>query len=151
MTIQTYSARETIELGKRFSSFLQEKDVVVLEGTLGGGKTTFIKGIVKGLGCRQKVLSPSFTLLRCYTSKKFDIYHLDLYRLETQPDLAALGMEDFLYACSSLTLIEWGEKSEHLLPKYIKIIFSYAGENSRTIAFSYKGYGKREFQVKNNQ
>ena len=139
--IYTYSAKETIDLGRKFSRNLKEKDVVVFEGILGGGKTTFIKGVLRGLGIKAKVLSPTFTLIREYPNKKLHIYHMDLYRIK-EKSIFELGVEDLLYAKSSIALIEWGEKIEDCLPSYIKVEFSMLGENKRRIKFSLKGYPK---------
>ncbi|MFH1504548.1 MAG: tRNA (adenosine(37)-N6)-threonylcarbamoyltransferase complex ATPase subunit type 1 TsaE [Candidatus Omnitrophota bacterium] len=141
MEIRSYSERETIDAGKKFAKSLKEKDVVVLEGDLGGGKTTFTKGVLKGLGCSQRVLSPSFTLVRQYKAGRFCVYHLDLYRLK-RADTLSLGMEDFLYSDKSISLIEWGNKIKQELDKYIKIKFSFLGQNSRQLKFSVQGYSE---------
>lgn len=140
MVIITHSDKETISLGKRFFSFLEDKDLVLLEGDLGGGKTTFTKGILRGANFHKRVLSPSFTLLRQYHIKKGVVNHLDLYRLKAE-ETFGFGLEDYLYEPGSITLIEWGEKIEHLVPKYIKIKFLFVGQDTRRIHFSIKGYG----------
>lgn len=145
MVIVTNSAHDTVSLGKSFYEFLKEKDVVLLEGDLGGGKTTFIKGIVKKAGFKGRVLSPSFTLLRQYHLKQRVINHIDLYRLEFE-DTFSFGLEDYLYARGSLTLIEWGEKIEHFIDRYIKIKFLLAGKEKRRIHFSVRGYDKKRSQ-----
>lgn len=141
MKVKTYSERETINTGKKFARILKERDVVVLEGDLGGGKTTFVKGLLKGLGSKQRVLSPSFTLMREYKVKKLFVYHLDLYRLK-RADALNLGLEDFLYSDKSISLIEWGGKVKQDLDKYIKVEFSFLGENSRCLEFSVKSLGE---------
>jgi len=137
--IKSNSEEETICFGKEFAKVLAEKDLVVLEGALGGGKTTFIKGILCGLGYKKKVLSPSFTLVRQYKTKKFLVHHMDLYRLVPE-DVFGLGSQDMFYALSSITLIEWGAKIEPDLDKYIKIEFLFKGLNKRELKFSAKGY-----------
>lgn len=142
MNVNTYSCAETIDMGKQFSKFLEDKDVVLLEGDLGGGKTTFIKGVLSGLGSRQRVLSPSFTLVRHYKAGGRRVYHLDLYRIDNARDSFSLGIEDYLYTRGSITLIEWGEKIERWLPAYVKIKFSFLGQERRRIVFSLKGYGQ---------
>lgn len=139
--LKSTSANQTINFGKLFSKVLEGKDVIVLEGALGGGKTTFTKGILAGLGYKKRVLSPSFTLLRQYDLKKMSVYHLDLYRLEFS-DIFDLGIDDFLYSERIITLIEWGNKMRDELDKYIKVEFVYSGENIRNIKFSVKGYPK---------
>ncbi len=119
----TSSAKETISLGEIFSGNLSKKDVVVLEGALGGGKTTFVKGILRGLGIKAKVLSPTFTLIRQYGNRSTNVYHVDLYRVN-EKEIFDFGIEDFLYTKKGITLIEWGEKIQSCLPVYKKIKFS---------------------------
>jgi tRNA threonylcarbamoyladenosine biosynthesis protein TsaE len=135
----TFSEQETIKLGEDLSGILKEKDVVVLTGQLGGGKTTFIKGLLQGLGYKRRVLSPSFTLMREYTGKKVTVCHVDLYRLNTKNDMFSIGIEDYFETPKTITLIEWGEKIEEMLPRYIKIAFFYEGQSRRKIIISTKG------------
>lgn len=144
MKVVTSSGYQTIELGKRFARILGTKDVVLLEGDLGGGKTTFVKGILKGFNSFQEVLSPSFTLVREYKVKPCRIYHIDLYRIDKLRDVFSLGIEDYLYGQGCITLVEWGEKLESILPRYLKIKFSYLGEKQRKIIFSARGYPKHK-------
>ena len=141
MIVQSNSALETAALGKKLFQCLEGSDVVVLEGALGGGKTTFIKGLLSAAGFKGRVLSPTFTLLRQYKTKKFLFCNVDLYRLASD-DLEGWGLEDFLYDANTITLIEWGEKIEKTLNRYIKIVFEHAGQDSRRIKFSVKGYNK---------
>ena len=141
--IKSTSANQTIGFGKLFSKALSGKDVVILEGALGGGKTTFTKGVLSGLGYKKRVLSPSFTLLRKYVLKKLSVCHLDLYRLESK-DMFDLGIDDFLYSEGIITFIEWGNKIKEEIDKYIKLEFKFCGENIRNIKFSIKGYPKKK-------
>jgi len=144
--LKSTSANQTINFGKLFSKALKGGDVIVLEGALGGGKTTFTKGILAGLGYKGRVLSPSFTLLRQYNLKKVSVYHLDLYRLEFN-DIFDLGVDDFLYSEGTVTLIEWGNKIRESLDKYIKTEFIFSGENIRNIKFSTKGHPKKVLEA----
>lgn len=141
MVITTRSSEETVDLGRRFAKILSPKDLVVLEGELGAGKTTFVRGIVSGLGLRSRVKSPSFTLMRHYAGRAITLHHIDLYRLD-QRSIFDLGMEDYLYAPGAVTIIEWGEKIESILPRFIRINFSYTAEAARRITFTGKGYQK---------
>ena len=143
MIFKTQSAKETTILGEKFFHCLSGGDVVLLEGALGGGKTTFIKGILQAAGYRGRVLSPTFTLARNYMAKQNNFCHVDLYRLG-KDELFDWGLSDFLYADKIITLIEWGEKIEGDLERYIKIDFEYAGENKRKIIFTVKGYPKNK-------
>lgn len=144
--LKSTSANQTVNFGKLFSKVLKGGDTIVLEGALGGGKTTFTRGILAGLGYKKRVLSPSFTLLRQYDLKNLSIYHLDLYRLEFS-DIFDLGIDDFLYSDKIITLIEWGNKMRNELDKYIKIEFVFSGENIRNIKFSVKGYPEKVLEA----
>ena len=106
----THSAEETIELGARLASQLPQTCLLVLDGELGSGKTTLVKGIVSGLGVarQEEVTSPSFTLVHEYgTDRK--VYHADLYRVEGAREQATLGLEDLLEQ-EAIVIVEWGEK-----------------------------------------
>jgi len=144
--INSDSEASTISWGKALSGILAEKDIIILEGNLGGGKTTFIKGILNGFGYKGIVQSPSFTLIRQYKLKGLMIYHLDLYRLESA-ETFDLGIDDFLYAQKTITLIEWGEKIKQKLDRYLKIEFLFTSENSRRISFYAKGYSLKEINL----
>jgi len=106
----THSAEETIELGARLAPQLPPSCLLVLEGDLGSGKTTLVKGIVSGLGVarQEEVTSPSFTLVHEYGRDR-KIYHADLYRVEGAREQATLGLEDLLEQ-EAMVIVEWGEK-----------------------------------------
>lgn len=106
---------------------------------MGGGKTTFVKGILCGLGYKKRVLSPSFTLVRQYKTKKFMVHHMDLYRLRPE-DVFDLGSQEMFHAPGSITLIEWGSKIEPELDKYIRIEFLFKSLNKRELRFCAQGY-----------
>ncbi|HET7215202.1 MAG TPA: tRNA (adenosine(37)-N6)-threonylcarbamoyltransferase complex ATPase subunit type 1 TsaE [Terriglobia bacterium] len=106
----THSAEETIELGARLARQLPQPCLLILEGDLGSGKTTLVKGIVSGLGVArpEDVTSPSYTLVHEYgTDRK--VYHADLYRVEGAREQATLGLEDLLEH-EAMVIVEWGEK-----------------------------------------
>jgi tRNA threonylcarbamoyladenosine biosynthesis protein TsaE len=110
LEIVTHSAEETIELGAKLARQLPHPCLLILEGELGSGKTTLVKGIVSGLGVarQDEVTSPSFTLVHEYgTGRK--VYHADLYRVEGAREQATLGLEDLLEQEATL-IVEWGEK-----------------------------------------
>ena len=112
----TNSAEETIALGREIARELRSHAVVLLIGNLGAGKTTLAKGIVSGLGLADvdEVTSPTFTLIHEYGDGR--LYHIDLYRLDTAPQVAGLGLDEIL-ARDAIVLIEWGERFLELLPK----------------------------------
>jgi len=113
---RTASEEETIALGERLARELPVKQVVLLIGQLGAGKTTLAKGIVKGLGAADpdEVASPTFTLIHEYGRER-RVYHVDLYRLDHLRELATLGLEE-LFERQAIVLIEWGERFPQLLP-----------------------------------
>lgn len=132
---KTHSAEETIALGRKLAADLAPPKLVVLRGDLGAGKTTLVKGIVEGINASdsKEVTSPTFTLVHEYRSRDVDIYHIDLYRVETQRELETLGMDDLLSA-RSLLLIEWGEKFERFRrERDVEIAIERVGENQRKI------------------
>ena len=106
----THSPEETVELGSRLARQLPRPCLILLQGELGSGKTTLVKGIVAGLGAAREedVTSPSFTLVHEY-GREHKVYHADLYRVEGLPELATLGLEDLLEQRATV-IIEWGEK-----------------------------------------
>jgi tRNA threonylcarbamoyladenosine biosynthesis protein TsaE len=110
----TSSAVETIALGHRLAAELS--GVVLLIGNLGAGKTTLVKGIAEGVGAarEEEVSSPTFTLIHEYGNPTL-VYHVDLYRLDTEREVESLGLED-LFATGRLVLIEWGERFPRLIP-----------------------------------
>ena len=116
MTIRSGSPEETVRFGQRMAAALRPPAVVMLIGELGTGKTTLAKGIVSALGAAaaDDVVSPTFSLIRVYDGAT-KVYHLDLYRLDTVPQLETLGLED-LWDEPAVVIIEWGERFASELP-----------------------------------
>ena len=114
LTIHTHDADETIAFGERLGSLLGPNDVVALRGDLGAGKTTLTRGIALGLGLDADVHSPTFNLIHEH-SGPLPLYHIDLYRLETEQDIETLGIEEYLYG-GGVSVIEWAERMAGLLP-----------------------------------
>jgi tRNA threonylcarbamoyladenosine biosynthesis protein TsaE len=110
----TVSAEETIECGKRLAARLEKGDVVSLHGPIGAGKTYFTKGIAAGLGVKDEVTSPTYTIIHEYAGEK-TVYHIDAYRLQGDDDFAALGGEEFFYG-EGVAVIEWGERIPDSIP-----------------------------------
>ena len=113
----TRSADETIALGRQLASRLRDVRMVILRGDLGAGKTTLVKGIAEGLNAASQddVTSPTFTLIHEYRGPDVRLYHVDLYRIETQRELDTLGLDELLADEGNLVLIEWGEKFPRLV------------------------------------
>ena len=133
----TRSAEETVELGRQIAQQLPHKTTVLLIGNLGAGKTTLTQGIVEGLGAahRNEVASPTFTLIHEYGPK---VYHIDLYRLDTEAEVATLGLDD-LFDREAIVLIEWGERFPRLMPHHrIEIRLEHLPEDdSRRITLTH--------------
>src|SRR5690349_15612007 len=110
---QTSSADETIQAGRRLARLLTAPSLVVLTGDLGAGKTTLVKGIADGFQAAEEedVTSPTFTLVHEYRGPTVNLFHIDLYRIDTERQLLTLGLDDLLDA-NNILLIEWGEKFE---------------------------------------
>ena len=131
--VETHSVEETIALGERLATQLQRGDVLALSGELGAGKTALVKGIARGLGIAQDVTSPTFTLIHEYRGGRLPLFHLDLYRLDSAGQALTIGIEDYLDP-DGVTVIEWAEKIETLLPeRAIQIRIECLGETGRRI------------------
>jgi tRNA threonylcarbamoyladenosine biosynthesis protein TsaE len=131
----TKSPEETIALGRELVSLLAPPKIVVLRGELGAGKTTLVKGIAEGFhaASHDDVTSPTFTLIHEYRGPAATLYHIDLYRIDTQRELETLGLDD-LMTDNSVLLIEWGEK----FPRFqrecdVEIAIERISENERKI------------------
>ena len=132
MTIRTNSPLETEELGKKLGNALRKGDVVSLRGSLGAGKTVIAKGIARSLGIEEAIVSPTFTLVQEYDGRE-KLYHLDIYRLSGDDEFESMGGEEFLYP-DGITLIEWSEKIDDMLPdNTIYITVTINDDLSRTI------------------
>ncbi len=136
--IVTASAGQTIEVGRKFGQQLKGGEIVCLIGTLGSGKTHLIKGIAKGAGAddnKTTINSPTFVLVNEYQGR-FDIYHIDAYRLESIEDFERIGFDDFCYR-NSVVLIEWADKIMPALNQQdcIVIELEHKSKNERSIRF----------------
>jgi tRNA threonylcarbamoyladenosine biosynthesis protein TsaE len=132
---ETSSAEETIAVGRAWAAALKPPLLLILRGDLGAGKTTLVKGIAEGLGVgdAEEVTSPTFTLVHEYEGERIKLYHLDVYRLEEERQLAALGIEEMIES-DSIVLIEWGEKFASLAARADgEILLTNAGADHRCI------------------
>ena len=130
----THSAEETHNLGKAFGQSLLTESIIAFFGDLGAGKTTFIRGLVEGIGLvdMRTVSSPTITFLHIYSGAK-TIFHLDLYRLPRKEEFLAAGFDEY-FKVDGICCIEWAEKIASILPPHtFKINFSYLGEKEREI------------------
>ncbi len=141
----THSAEETTELGRRLAAELRPPRLVVLRGELGAGTTTLIKGIAEGFhaASQENVTSPTFTLIHEYRGPGVNVYHVDLYRVDTQRELDTLGLDD-LFDKSNVVLIEWGEKFARLLRDCdVEITIERLGEDDRRVTTETRRHGEK--------
>ena len=132
----TNSANDTIEFGKSVARAVGVGSVISLVGDLGAGKTTFTKGVARGLGIMDNVTSPTFTILNEYVGEEKRLYHFDFYRIEDPDELVELGFEDYFPSTDGLTIVEWVEKAPSVLPKqYYQITFEKIDDDKRRIVF----------------
>jgi tRNA threonylcarbamoyladenosine biosynthesis protein TsaE len=136
-TFTTHSADETTELGRQIAAQLKPGTVVLLRGDLGAGKTTLVKGIAEGFSAAraEDVTSPTFTLIHEYRGPAVTLYHIDLYRIDTQRELDTLALDDLMTE-KSILLIEWGEKFAH-----------FASERDVEIAIEHKCGDERMVRI----
>ena len=136
MIYQTGSTRETQMLARKLARTYKSGGTIALIGNLGAGKTTFVQGFAKGLGIKDKILSPTFVLVREYPlpNNKFGkFYHIDLYRLDKQSEIDALGFDGLFANSNNIILIEWAEKLKNLPSKAVSINFRHLSETDREI------------------
>jgi tRNA threonylcarbamoyladenosine biosynthesis protein TsaE len=131
------SEEETKLCAERLALQLKVGDIVLLQGELGSGKTTFVKGLAQAFKVPfKKVNSPTFVLMNYYKGK-LPIYHFDLYRLGNPKEIDTLDLDDYFYG-EGISVIEWPERiGEHLPERYYLVEFQHKGENQRKICISY--------------
>lgn len=136
----TNSAQGTQKIGQDLARKLKQGDFIALFGELGGGKTTFVQGLVKGLGIKRRIISPTFIILREYKipGKPSNFYHIDLYRINMEEyEVPELGLDEIIKEEKDIVAVEWAEKMGDLLPKdRWEIKFEYIDENKRKIIIS---------------
>lgn len=146
----TKNAKETQELaGKILRNVLGGKSrktaaVLALEGELGGGKTTFVQGLAKALGVKEKILSPTFVIMKrfhvaCRMPHVIDLYHIDCYRIDDPRDLLDLGFDEIVKDSKNLIVVEWADKVKSIIPEdAIWVKFEWVGEEERKIILTHE-------------
>lgn len=130
---ESNSIEETIAFAKQIAGNALPGDVYALVGDMGVGKTVFAKAFALGLGIKETVNSPTFTIVQEYTDGNIPMYHFDLYRIAEEEELEEIGFDDYLEG-EGVCLIEWADLFMDALPKNKKIIrIERTGENSRII------------------
>jgi len=131
------SLEDTKNLGQKIAKeILKRKDksafIVFLDGDLGTGKTTLVKEIIFALGIKEKVKSPTFTIIEPYELNDKNIYHIDLYRINDPSELEIIGLREYLNESEAIIFIEWPEKSFGFLKKFdLKISLKHSSEKER--------------------
>ena len=142
LRFESSSASETQRLGKALARLLKPGDVLGLKGPLGSGKTTFVQGMARGLGCREMPSSPTFVLAQTYHGR-IPLHHLDFYRIR-EKEVMSIGIEDF-YSDGGLTAIEWADRAPHFVPAdRLDIVFSYRSASRRRILLVPRGKSWKE-------
>ena len=140
MQLISNSEEETKNIAKKIASQLKVKDIIILEGDLGAGKTKFTEGILEYFNLQDEISSPTFTIVNEYNTSKFNIYHFDVYRLADIDEFYAMGGEEYFE--KGICIIEWGEIIEECLPRnYIKINITRDLGNENIRKFDIKIFG----------
>lgn len=137
-TFTTRSADETTALGRKLAAGINPGSIVLLRGDLGAGKTTMVKGIAEHFHASEAeaVTSPTFTLIQEYRGPEVTLYHIDLYRIDTQRELDTLALDDLMEP-NTILLIEWGEKFERFVrERDVEIAIEHLGGEERQIVFT---------------
>ncbi|ADU28643.1 tRNA (adenosine(37)-N6)-threonylcarbamoyltransferase complex ATPase subunit type 1 TsaE [Evansella cellulosilytica] len=141
--MKSSSIEETTQLAEKLATHLAKGDVVTLEGDLGAGKTSFTKGLAKGLGVTRNVNSPTFTIIKEYEGKHMMLYHMDAYRVEEEYE--DLGLEEY-FEGEGVTVIEWPSMIAEQLPQErLSIHIQYTGETTRNIVIT--AFGQRYISI----
>lgn len=134
--LSTNSSDETEQLGANIGARLRGGEVIELRSDLGGGKTTFVRGLARGAGSADTVGSPSFTISREYQTPKFVIHHYDFYRL-AEPGIMADELHDVMSDQQAVVIVEWADVAEHVLPSERGIIhIAASGDDSRELTIT---------------
>lgn len=128
------SVAETKTIGAKLANEISH-GIIALSGELGSGKTTFVQGFAEGLGIKEKIISPTFVLIRQHQIPNTDnlLYHIDLYRLDDHKQFKSLGLEELINDSNNLLIIEWAEKSKGLPKNAVRVTMEKKGENIRLI------------------
>jgi tRNA threonylcarbamoyladenosine biosynthesis protein TsaE len=134
----SHSETQTRRLGARLAALLNPGDVLALVGELGTGKTRWVQGVCQGLDVTGPVNSPTFTLVNEYQGR-YPVYHIDLYRIDSNTEVLSFGLEDYLYG-SGLALIEWADRAKDFLPPdYLTVELHHLEESKRRIVLNAHG------------
>ena len=145
----SYSEKSTINFAKQLASKLHKKDIIILSGELGSGKTKFTQGILEYFDLANEISSPTFTIVNEYIKNNINIYHFDVYRLSDSSEFYEIGGEEYIE--NGICIIEWGEIIEDVLPEdYIKISFERDFDNENTRILNITTFGNKYDDIFSN-
>lgn len=140
--LKAHNEEETKAVAAELAKFLEPGDVILLEGNLGAGKTTFTKGLAEGLGITKVIKSPTYTIIREYLEGRLPLYHMDVYRLEETGGMD-LGLEEY-FEGDGVSIIEWATFIPEDLPQeYLQIKLVPVGEDLMERELTFDPVGKR--------
>lgn len=113
---ESFSCEDTREIARRIAEKMRPGSIICLDGDLGAGKTAFAKGFAEGLGIREDVSSPTFTIMQIYKEGRLPLYHFDVYRLADPEEMDELGYEEFFFS-DGVCLVEWADRIGELIPE----------------------------------
>lgn len=141
-TFETHDEMETLARAEKLGELVQPRDVILLEGDLGAGKTTFTKGLATGMGIQNVIKSPTYTIIREYPKGRLPLYHMDVYRLE-EAGSDEMGLEEYFYG-DGVSVVEWSKFIADELPHtYLIIQIEKTGEFLQDRKFIIEALGDR--------
>ena len=132
MNYITHSPEETESVGEALGKVLKAGTVIAYKGDLGAGKTAFTRGLARGLGCKELVTSPTYTIVNEYLGGRLPLFHFDMYRLESSDDLFDIGWEDYLER-DGVCAVEWSENVEDAMENPLVITIEKLSDEERNI------------------
>ena len=145
MEFITHSPEETEKIGEALAKSLQPGTILAYRGDLGAGKTAFTRGLARGLGCKETVTSPTYTIVNEYLGGRLPLFHFDMYRLASSDDLWDIGWEDYLDR-EGVCAVEWSENVQDAMENAVTVTIEKLGENTRQITIE-GGQGYADFSL----
>lgn len=145
MEFITHSPEETEKIGEALAKSLQPGTILAYRGDLGAGKTAFTRGLARGLGCKETVTSPTYTIVNEYLGGRLPLFHFDMYRLASSDDLWDIGWEDYLER-EGVCAVEWSENVQDAMEDAITVTIEKLGESTRRITIE-GGQGYADFSL----
>ena len=145
MEFITHSPEETEKIGEALAKSLRPGTILAYRGDLGAGKTAFTRGLARGLGCKETVTSPTYTIVNEYLGGRLPLFHFDMYRLASSDDLWDIGWEDYLDR-EGVCAVEWSENVQDAMEDAITVTIEKLGENTRQITIE-GGQGYADFSL----